>query len=55
MKKENKLDRRDFLKRSAVAAAAFTIVPRHVLGGVGFIAPSDEITKAIIGCGNICK
>jgi len=33
------------------AAAAFTIVPRHVLGGPGFVAPSEKITVAHIGCG----
>jgi len=47
------MERRDFLKKSALGAAAFTIVPRHVLGGPGFTAPSDEITKAIIGVGGI--
>lgn len=33
------------------AAAAFSIVPRHVLGGPGFVAPSEKITLAYIGCG----
>jgi hypothetical protein len=32
------------------AATAFTIVPRHVLGQ-GFVAPSEKITVAYIGCG----
>jgi predicted dehydrogenase len=36
---------------AAAAAAAVTIVPRHVLGGPGFVAPSDKITLAYIGCG----
>jgi predicted dehydrogenase len=36
---------------SGAAAAAFTIVPRHVLGGPGFVAPSEKITLAHIGCG----
>jgi len=36
---------------SGAAAAAFTIVPRHVLGGPGFVAPSEKITLAYIGCG----
>jgi Oxidoreductase family, C-terminal alpha/beta domain/Oxidoreductase family, NAD-binding Rossmann fold len=36
---------------AAAAAAAFTIVPRHVLGGAGFVAPSDKITLACIGFG----
>ncbi|MCK4745682.1 MAG: Gfo/Idh/MocA family oxidoreductase [Bacteroidales bacterium] len=47
------MKRRDFFKKSVAATAAFTIVPRHVLGGIGHIAPSDQITKAIIGVGNI--
>ncbi len=33
------------------AAGAFTIVPRHVLGGAGYFAPSDKITFAHIGMG----
>ncbi len=45
--------RRDFLKKSILGAAAFTIVPRHVLGGPGYTAPSDQLTKAIIGMGGI--
>lgn len=49
----NKSGRRIFLKRSAIAAAAFTIVPRHVLGGPQFIAPSDQLTKGIIGLGGM--
>ncbi|PUZ26562.1 Tat (twin-arginine translocation) pathway signal sequence [Chitinophaga costaii] len=43
--------RRDFLKNSALAAAGFMIVPRHVLGGKGFIAPSDRLQIAGIGVG----
>ena len=35
--------RRTFLKHAAVAAAGFSIVPRHVLGGTGFVAPSDKL------------
>ncbi|MEM7367645.1 MAG: Gfo/Idh/MocA family oxidoreductase [Bacteroidota bacterium] len=46
-----RLNRRQFLKGSATLAAGFMIVPRHVLGGPGYIAPSDEITLGIIGCG----
>src|SRR5215218_11091952 len=43
--------RRDFIKNTALAAAGFMIVPRHVLGGRGFIAPSDRLTIASIGVG----
>ena len=43
-------DRRNFLG-TAAGVAAFTIVPRHVLGGPGEVAPSDKITLAYIGVG----
>ena len=43
--------RRKFIAAGGAAAAAFTIVPRHVLGGAGFVAPSEKITVAYIGCG----
>jgi hypothetical protein len=45
------LSRRKFVFTSGAAAAAITIVPRHVLGGAGFVAPSEKITLAHIGCG----
>jgi predicted dehydrogenase len=51
MKEENNSSRRDFLKMGVVATAAFTIVPRHVLGGKGFLAPSDRLIVAGIGVG----
>src|SRR6478752_1620143 len=47
--------RRYFLKNSLGAVAAFTIVPRHVLGGKGYIAPSDQLTKAVVGVGGMGK
>src|SRR3954469_6291930 len=45
------LSRRRLLLSGGAAATAFTIVPRHVLGGVGFVAPSEKITLACIGFG----
>ena len=51
--KDVKLHRRDFLKKSAAAAVAFTIVPRYVLGGPGIVPPSDQLTKGIIGVGGM--
>jgi predicted dehydrogenase len=42
--------RREFLGTTA-AAAAFTIVPRHVLGGPGYVAPSDKLNIGCIGVG----
>ena len=50
---EYKKGRRDFIKKSAAAALAFSIVPRHVLGGRGYTAPSDQLTKGIIGVGGM--
>ena len=45
------MNRRKFLETTAASAAAFTIVPRHVLGGPNHVAPSDKINLAYIGCG----
>ncbi len=42
--------RRKFIKSASVAAAAFTIVPRFVLGN-GYRAPSDTLYVAGIGVG----
>jgi predicted dehydrogenase len=50
-KDQNATNRRSFLKTSAIAASAFMIVPRHVLGGKGFLAPSDRLIVAGIGAG----
>ncbi len=47
-----KTSRRNFMK-TAGAIALFSIVPRKVLGGQGYIAPSDQLTKGIIGVGGI--
>jgi len=48
---KNRVKRRDFIKTGAVAAGGFMIVPRHVLGGPGFKAPSDKVNLAAIGAG----
>jgi predicted dehydrogenase len=48
----NTPSRRKFIKGSLTALAAFSIVPRHVLGK-GFLAPSDQLTKAIVGVGGM--
>ena len=46
-----KQNRRSFLSTSATALAGFYIVPRHVLGGTGYTAPSDRLNIAAIGAG----
>lgn len=50
---DKKTSRRRFLKSALVAGAGLTIVPRHVLGGNGFVSPSDQLTKGIIGVGGM--
>ena len=47
---EQPAGRRRFLATFSAAAAA-TIVPRHVLGGPGFVAPSDKVNVALVGAG----
>src|SRR5882757_4955361 len=62
MSAENKKpSRRDFVETAAKSAlaAAFVpagfpmIVPRHVLGGPGYRAPSDMLNVAIVGFGGM--
>ena len=50
MGKNKKQTRRDFNKKIVMASSLF-IVPRHVLGGKGYIAPSDQLNIAAIGAG----
>jgi len=45
------ISRRNFLGRTAAAAVGFSIVPRRVLGGAGYVAPSDKVNIAFIGVG----
>lgn len=44
--------RREFLQTSAAAFGAL-VVPRHVLGGPGYQAPSDTLNVAAVGVGGI--
>lgn len=45
------MSRKKFLGSAVLAAAGFTIIPRHVLGGAGYTAPSDRINLGYIGVG----
>ncbi|MDR2274112.1 MAG: Gfo/Idh/MocA family oxidoreductase [Sphingobacterium sp.] len=45
------MNRRDFLDKSVKAGLAFTILPRSVMGGTGYLAPSDRINLGFIGVG----
>ena len=44
------LHRRQFLRHITTAVAGFIIVPRHVLGR-GYLAPSDQLTRGVVGMG----
>lgn len=45
------MNRRNFIGKAAAGAAAVTIIPRHVLGGKGYIAANDRINIGFIGVG----
>ena len=47
MSRPQRMTRRQFARSAAAAAASLTILPRHVLGGPGHVAPSDTLTKAV--------
>jgi len=43
------MDRRNFIGKTAAGAFAVTVIPRHVLGGKGFVAANDRINLGYIG------
>lgn len=47
----NHLTRQRLLQTTA-ATAAFTLLPRYVLGGPRFVAPSDKVNIALVGAGS---
>jgi len=51
MKPKKNMNRRELLGSAAASSIAFAVVPRHVLGGRNYVAPSDKVTVANIGCG----
>ena len=50
---DSPVSRRDFIGTTGKAAFGAMIVPRHVLGGPGYTAPSDQLNIAIIGAGGM--
>ncbi len=46
-----KVTRRSFLRAAATVSAVLSVVPRHVLGGPAFVAPSGKVNIAIVGAG----
>ncbi len=51
--KVSRISRRRFLSATAVAAGAYTIVPRHVLGASDKPAPSDKLNMGCVGVGGM--
>lgn len=49
----NEMTRRTFMGNMAMAGTLATVVPRHVLGGPGYQAPSDTVNIAGIGVGGV--
>ncbi len=45
------MNRRSFIGKAALGAGAITIIPRHVMGGTGYLSPSDRISLGYIGVG----
>ncbi len=50
-KKSQLSNRRNFIKKTVVLSSGMIIIPRHVFGGKGFIAPSDKVNIGIVGVG----
>jgi predicted dehydrogenase len=53
MNKPGSVSRRQFIRAAGTAAAAFTIVPRHVIAGSGQTPPSEQLQLAGIGVGGM--
>ena len=51
--KKTTISRREFLGGAVAGVAAFTIVPRRVLGGTGNTPPSEKLNIACIGIGGM--
>ncbi len=47
------LSRREFAPRAAAALTGIMLLPRHVLGGPGYTAPSDKLNLAGVGVGGM--
>ncbi len=50
---KNAVSRRAFLGTAAAAAAGFTIIPSHVVAGLGYKAPSDKLNIVGVGVGGM--
>lgn len=50
-KNSSKISRRKFVKATALSLSGVAIVPRYVLGGPGYVPPSDKVNIGIVGVG----
>jgi predicted dehydrogenase len=50
-----KINRRNFVRNSTIALGSFSLVPPHVVSGLGHIPPSDKLNVAGIGIGGMGK
>ena len=48
----NAVSRRKFIGQAGAAAMGLSIVPRRVLGGAGYVSPSDKVNIAFVGVGS---
>lgn len=51
VKQNNFVNRRDFIRSTAAISAGFTILPSHVIGGLGHKSPSDKLNIVGVGVG----
>jgi len=49
--RQKTVSRRAFVAGTAGVAFGAMVVPRHVLGGAGYLAPSERVNVAVVGCG----
>jgi predicted dehydrogenase len=52
-KSSESMSRRGFVGAVTAATVGVTILPRHVLGGPGYVAPSDKLNIASVGAGGM--
>ena len=53
MTTNSRFSRRQFLQNSLAAAVGLSVIPRRLLGGPGHTPPSEQLTRAVIGCGGM--
>ena len=49
--RQNAVSRRGFNAGTAAVAFGAMVVPRRVLGGAGYLPPSETVNFALVGCG----